>query len=163
MLIAFVLAAALAGDAQEAFKRMQSLQGTWKGTVQWTGAITQKGEMGARYRVTGRSSALIEDLLDGDQPLMTSVYHLDNGDLRMTHYCGAQNQPRLKAARIDLPNGVVRFDFVDITNLSAPDAPHVRGLTIHLVDKDHLELEFAFTARGKESIEHISLTRQGKA
>src|SRR5581483_4203451 len=122
MLLALVLAAALAGDAQEAFKRMQSLQGTWKGTVQWTGAITRKGEMGARYR-------------------------------------GAQNQPRLRAALIDLPRGVVRFDFVDITNLSAPDAPHVHGLTLHLVDDDHLELEFAFTARGKESVEHISLTR----
>ncbi|SRR5581483_85471 len=159
MLLALVLAAALAGDAQEAFKRMQSLQGTWKGTVQWTGAITRKGEMGARYRVTGKGSALIEDLLDGDEPVMTSVYHLDNRDLRVTHYCGAQNQPRLRAALIDLPRGVVRFDFVDITNLSAPDAPHVHGLTLHLVDDDHLELEFAFTARGKESVEHISLTR----
>jgi hypothetical protein len=161
MLIAITLAAALAGNAQEAFNRMRSLQGAWKGTVRWTGAITQTGQMDARYRVTGRGSALIEDLLDGDQPVMTSVYHLDNSELRMTHYCGAQNQPRLKAGLIDLANNLIRFDFVDITSLSAPDAPHVHGLTIHLVDKDHVELEFAFSARGKESVEHISLTRAG--
>jgi hypothetical protein len=30
---------------------------------------------------------------------------------------------------------------------------------MRLVDRDHLELEFAFRAKGKESLEHIALTR----
>jgi len=161
MLIAIALAAAAASDATEYFNRMHTLEGNWKGTVQWTGVMTSKGEMGARYRITGRGSALIEDLLDGEQPVMTSVYHLDKGDLRVTHYCGAQNQPRLKAAAIDLQRNQARFEFVDITNLARPDAPHVHGLTLRMIDKDHLLIEFAFISPAGESVEHISLTRAG--
>lgn len=147
------------GDASEAFARLRLLQGSWQGTYTWTGARTVSGQMSATYRVTGNGSALIEDLASDGQPSMTSAYHLDGGDLRMTHYCAAGNQPRLKAANIDLAKNVIRFDFVDITNLTAPDAPHVNGFTIRLVDADHVGLEFTFGGRGKGSVEHISLKR----
>jgi hypothetical protein len=33
----------------------------------------------------------------------------------------AGNQPRLKAGSIDLSKNLIRFDFVDITNLASPD------------------------------------------
>jgi hypothetical protein len=148
-----------AGDASEAFTRLRLLQGSWRGTYTWTGARTESGKMTATYRLTGNGSALIEDLAVGEQPSMTSAYHLDKGDLRMTHYCGAGNQPRLKAGSIDLTKNLIRFDFVDITNLPTPDFPHVHGFTIRLVDGDHIELEFAFIGKGKESVEHIALTR----
>jgi hypothetical protein len=49
--------------------------------------------------LTGNGSALVESLIMGGVPTMTTVYHLDEADLRMTHYCGAKNQPRLKAAK----------------------------------------------------------------
>ena len=52
-----------------------------------------------------------------------------------------------------------RFDFVDITNLTKPHAPHVHGLTLRIVDNEHLLLEFAFTSPAGESVEHISLAR----
>jgi len=90
---------------------------------------------------------------------MTTAYHLDKGVLRMTHYCAAGNQPRLKARDIDLTKNVVHFEFVDATNLASPDAPHVHGFTLRFVDSDHLELEFAFRAKDKESIERIALAR----
>jgi hypothetical protein len=90
---------------------------------------------------------------------MTSVYHLDAADLRMTHFCGAQNQPRLKARQIDLAKGIIDFDFVDITNLRGPDAPHVYGLEMRLTDPDHLTLTFLFQSGDKESREQINLKR----
>jgi hypothetical protein len=146
-------------DSSVAFERLRALQGSWKGTYLWSGARNDSGAMDATYRVSGAGSAVIEDLMVDGKPSMTTVYHLDGTDLRMTHYCAAKNQPRLKAASIDLTANVYRFDFVDITNLATPDAPHVHGFTMHLVDPDHLQLEFAFTAKGKESLEHITLTR----
>jgi len=61
--------------------------------------------MSASYYITGNNSAVVENLTTGGTPNMTSVYHLDGADLRMTHYCGAGNQPRLKAERIDAAPG----------------------------------------------------------
>jgi hypothetical protein len=146
-------------DGAQAYARLKQLEGSWRGTYSWTGARSGGGDLTATYRVSGMGSAVIEDLTMGGKLAMSTVYHLDNGDLRATHYCAAQNQPRLKASDIDLTAGTMRFDFVDVTNLPTPDAPHVRGLTVHVIDGDHMEIVFAFTGKGKESEEHIALTR----
>jgi hypothetical protein len=141
------------------FGQLKSLAGDWKGTFEWTGARTGKGSMNASYYLTGNGSALVENLIMEGAPIMTSVYHLDGVDLRMTHYCGAQNQPRLKAGRVDLAHGTVDFGFVDITNLKSADAPHVHGLELRLIDSNHITVTFLFQSGGKESRERIALDR----
>src|SRR5215469_7558816 len=100
-----------------ALDQLKTLVGNWEGTFEWTGARTAAGPMNASYFVTGNGSAVVENLIVENAPMMTSVYHLDGSDLRMTHFCAAQNQPRLKASRIDLAKGIIEFGFVDITNL----------------------------------------------
>jgi hypothetical protein len=149
-------------NSAKAFEQLKSLAGDWEGTAEWTGARTGSYPLNAAYYVTGNGSALVENLISEGVPNMTSVYHLDGADLRVTHFCGAQNQPRLKAQRIDLGHGTVDFDFVDITNLRSPDAPHVHGLEIHLIDSNHLTVTFRFQSGGKESRERISLQRVEK-
>ena len=95
---------------------------------------------------------------------MTSVYHLDGADLRMTHFCAAQNQPRLKAQRVDLVHGNIDFGFVDVTNLRSADAAHVHGLEMRLIDSNHITLTFLFQSAGKESRERIVLKHvEGKS
>src|ERR1700686_1197643 len=116
------LSLACASQAQDskgatAFEQLKSLAGDWEGTYEWMGARTGTGSINPTYYVTGNGSALVENLIMGGVLSMTSVYHLDGADLRMTHFCGAQNQPRLKAERIDLAHGIVDFGFVDVTNL----------------------------------------------
>jgi hypothetical protein len=149
-------------SAATAFGKLKSLVGDWEGTYEWTGARTATGSMNAAYYVTGNGSALVENLIMEGAPVMTSVYHVDGSDLRMTHYCGAQNQPRLKAERIDLAHGAVDFGFVDITNLRSPAAPHVRGLELRLTDSDHVTVTFLFQSDGKESREKIVFKRIDK-
>lgn len=146
-------------DAAKALEQIKSLVGDWQGNAQWTGARTGSYPMNASYYTTGNGSALVENLTQEGTPVMTSVYHLDGADLRMTHFCGAQNQPRLKASHIDLGQRFIDFDFVDITNLRSADAPHVHGLEVRLLDQNHLNLTFLFQSNGKESQEHITLTR----
>jgi len=90
---------------------------------------------------------------------MTSVYHLDGADLRMTHYCAAKNQPRLRASRIDNARGVLDFSFVDATNLASPDAAHVYGLEMRFLSADHITLTFLFESGDKRSRERIDLKR----
>lgn len=146
-------------EAASALARLRSLAGEWQGTFQWTGARTATGTMNATYYITGNNSAIVENLTVDGVPTMTSVYHLDGRDLRMTHYCGAGNQPRLKAQHIDMGKGVVDFDFVDATNLSSPDAPHVTGVGLRLLDDNHMTLNFRFQSGTKESHEEIKLSR----
>src|SRR6478609_10941506 len=146
-------------ESAKALGEIKALTGSWNGTFQWTGGRNDSGSMNATYYVTGNGSAVVENLMNESTPVMTSVYHLDGGDLRMTHFCGAQNQPRLKARRIDLDHGAIDFEFVDATNLRSPDAPHVHGLELHLIDANHLTLTFLFQSGSVESREDINLKR----
>ena len=146
-------------ESSKALSQIKALIGNWTGTFQWTGGRNDSGSMNATYYVTGNGSAVVENLINQSTPAMTSVYHLDGADLRMTHFCGAQNQPRLKARRIDLDHGAIDFEFVDATNLRSPDSPHVHGLEIRLIDPNHLTLTFLFQSGSVESREEINLKR----
>jgi hypothetical protein len=105
---------------------------------------------------------VVEHLLMNGIPSMTTVYHLDREDLRMTHYCAARNQPRLKASRIDHEGGVAEFAFVDVTNLSSAQAGYVEHFEIRLVRSDHIVLRFVFGRGERRAIETISLRRSGR-
>ncbi len=126
-----------AAAAAAVLARLAGLAGDWAGTAEWSGARTGSYPLMARYSTTGYGSAVVEDLLSDGVASMTSVYHLDGSDLRMTHYCGTRNQPRLKASKIDVAGGADDFAFVDATNLASPDAPHVTGLELRFADEDH--------------------------
>jgi hypothetical protein len=164
--IGFVLAAFLGGDvraenlpAAAAFERLRSLAGDWEGPFEWSGARSGSGRMSASYLLSGNGSALVETLAVDGTPSMTSVYHLDGSDLRMTHFCAARNQPRLKATRIDEAQGIFEFAIVDITNLPSPTAPHVEGFEIRFLKDDEVRLTFIFVSDAGRSYERIALTR----
>ena len=149
------------GGSAAALAQLRGLAGEWEGSFQGTGARTATGRISATYSETGNGSAVVENLAVDGVPSMMSVYHLDSGDLRMTHYCAAQNQPRLKARQIDIAKGILDFEFLDATNLSSPDAPHVYGLEMRLLNADHITLAFLFEGGGKTSREFIDLKRVG--
>ncbi|HSR51337.1 MAG TPA: hypothetical protein VLV83_10950, partial [Acidobacteriota bacterium] len=79
-------------DYKSAYQRLQELAGDWRGFIR-----ERDQEAFVNYRLTGGGSALIETFGRGEQGSMSTVYHLDGNDLRLTHYCGAKNQPRMKA------------------------------------------------------------------
>ena len=146
--------------AGAAMEKLRGLAGEWEGPVEWTGARSDRGTMHASYFVTGLGSAVVETLSEpGGSPAMSTVYHRDGADLRLTHFCGAQNQPRLKASRIDPAQGALDFDFVDATYLAAREAPHVTGLQVRFLAPDRLGLTFRFEGGGKVSLERIELAR----
>ena len=100
-----LLSGAAPPDAQDApgprmFERLKRLVGEWEGTFEWSQGRTGSGPLRVTYSVTGGGSALVENLIQGGVTTMTTVYHLDGADLRMTHYCAARNQPRLRAVRV---------------------------------------------------------------
>jgi hypothetical protein len=148
-----------AGDVAAAFGALKGLVGEWSGAVLWTGARTGTGSLDVRYHLTGNGSAVVEDLVSDGVIAMTSVYHMDGHDLRLTHFCGAGNQPRLEASRIGPEARTLHFAFVDITNLKTPETGHVTAVDLRIVSAGKAVLTFTFLAAGKESYERIDLTR----
>src|SRR5437870_1814383 len=88
--MAFVAAAAsLAADktkSEEAFDRLTSLKGEWKGE--------QKGvKISVIYTLTAHGSALTEEILPDSGPVMITTFTVDVDRLIATHSCSAKNQP----------------------------------------------------------------------
>lgn len=152
-----------ATPADRLFARLKTLAGEWEGRYEWTGQRTGGGELRVVYRVTGGGSAVVEDLIMGGKPTMTSVYHVDGGELRMTHYCAAQNQPRLRSTHIDEATASAEFGFVDITPAGAAAGGHVHGFFIQLLGGDRLNLRFTFTGSKGDSVENILVRRAAPA
>ena len=142
------------------YEKLKSLEGEWSGTYAWTGDKSGSGEIYARYYLTGFNSAIVEDLMDENGVVsMTSVYHLDHNDLRMTHYCAANNHPRLKAIVSDAQS--VKFEMVDITNLKTgpENHGHVYEVRLEFAGNDRLDIFFSFDQEGKKSLETVNLSR----
>ena len=102
----------------------------------------------------------METLKPSNEAGMVSVYHLDGDNLRMTHYCTAGNQPRMRA---EAPSGEIkqlRFVFVDATNLAKLSDDHIHGLTITFQDKDHITQEWAVREGGKDTFTTHKLERK---
>ena len=137
--------ASAAPDAASAFERLKSLVGTWQ---------VEGEDETLTYSLTGNGSALIERFRS-----MSSVYHMDGNDLRVTHYCGARNQPRMKAVSYRPEEGLLKFDFVDVSNLSAPDAYYTREIEITFLSEDRLRIRFNGLEKGEEQPVTLLLSR----
>jgi hypothetical protein len=132
-------------DAKAAFERMKTLAGEWTGTFgKDTGTVT--------YEVISGGSAILERFVSSAFPPggnMISIYHLDGQRLMMTHYCLAQNQPRLAAKSYDAAKGELAFEFLDVTNLSRPGAGHINGAVFRFKDATHFSSSWSFIQDGK--------------
>jgi len=153
------IALMLALSASDMFEEMLKLEGEWEGSYEWTDGRSGGGAMRVRYTVTGAGSALIEDLINEEGvATMTTVYHLSGEDLRMTHYCAARNQPRLKSSLLSNAPPAAEFELVDVTGLTKYGS--VQAFRIEIVDADHLNLRFTFAGNPKTSgVENIRLKR----
>ena len=136
--------------SQKSFTKLKSLAGTWEGK-------TSNGQpVRESYRLTANGSALMSEI--ESEHNMITMFHLDGDRLLMTHYCGAGNQPRMKAV-VPGDGSSVAFDFLDATNLASPEAGHMHRAVFTLVDANHLTEEWVWRQDGKEKTEHFELQR----
>ena len=135
------------------FERMKSLVGEWKGTSMNGNAAT------VTYTLVSDNSALMERLAMGGESEMVTMYHPDGDHLMMTHYCSAHNQPRMRSQTVPVGSKDITFDFVDVTNLSAPGAGHMSKLVVTFGDKDHFTQEWTWTQQGKDMTVVITFER----
>jgi hypothetical protein len=125
-------------DAKAAFKRLGTLVGTWKTQITDEHKAEKSkehedrhsGSSSVNYMLTGAGSALVETQFPGEAHEMVSVYHLDGDDLRMTHYCAAKNQPRVKLDRANSTLDHLIFVFDGGTNFDPQKDMHIHSLQI---------------------------------
>ena len=157
LLIALLASPAISGaagdDPDAAFAKLQSLTGDWEG----------KDSEGRWVRVTyelrSNKSVVVETLESADESTMITVYHRDGKELRMTHFCSAQNQPRMKSSGLGRDGRTISFDFVDATNV-APGSGHMNNLHITFDGDNRITHRWVRKQDGKTTDNVFELTRR---
>lgn len=144
---------------QPAFEQVKKLAGEWV-------PLDKDGKPGDKvshiFRVTAAGSAVVENLFPGTNHEMVTVYHLDDDDLMLTHYCAAGNQPRMKAQRGGDGRKLV-FDFAGATNLKSDKDMHMHAQTIVFLEEDRIRVEYQGRKDGKpEAPLVLNLARKKK-
>ena len=154
LLVATLATSALAQtDAQKAFATIKSMPGSWEGK-------TPDGRpLQVTFKVVSGGSAVMSEIMGKDSEDMISMFNLDGQNrLLMTHYCSAGNQPRMQAS-VSPDGKTITFNFVDATNLEAPDAGHMSRMVLTVLDDRHHTEDWTFINHGKEMKEFFDLHR----
>jgi len=135
-------------DGKAALERLKTLAGEWEGTV-----VSETGPRAkVIYGVTAAGTAITEALFPGTDHEMLTVYHLEENELVLTHYCAMGNQPRMKLARATGTDPVeLRFDFAGGTNLDPAIDAHMHAGRMTLRGADRVEAEWAVHDKGKQT------------
>jgi hypothetical protein len=136
------------------FDLMKDLVGTWE-------SKSEDGVVSIRYEIISEGTALMETMsYPGGKAAMVTIYHPDGDELLMTHYCGANNQPRMRCSKPAPDGKSLVFQFVDCSNLPTPGTGHMHGLVITLVDADHLKQAWTWMQDGKSTTETYQAERK---
>ena len=130
-------------EAKVAFDRLKKLEGEWKAEAK--GHPTVK----VIYKVTAAGSTLMETQFPGTGHEMVTMYHLDGKDLKVTHYCAAGNQPRMKLDLKASKPDHLTFVFDGGTNLDVTKDHHIHGLQIKFLEDGKVESEWEGYMDGK--------------
>jgi hypothetical protein len=150
-----LVSAALAADktqSEEAFDRLASLQGEWRGQIDRVNTTLI-------YTLTANGSALMEKCRPEKGPEMITMFTIDGDHLLATHYCSAKNQPQMATPAITDPQKPLAFSLVRVTGLKSPDDFHNTGLTVIQEDNDHLMQEWSYHSNGKTGKNIVRFTR----
>jgi hypothetical protein len=136
------------------FEQLKSLVGEWEGTHHSAAAVHLS------YELVSNGSALIERLHPTGESEMITMYSADGDRVAVTHYCSAGNQPQMVTLPISGPMQKFTFSFVRATNLKGPGDGHMVGLTLTLIDPDHLTQEWTWLENGKTQTDLFRFTRK---
>ncbi len=149
-----VASPAATAEPGSVFEKFKALAGEWEGQRRDGQAVK------VSYQVLSGGSAVVETLTEfAEEVTMVTVYHMDGDDVRMTHYCSAQNQPRMKAAAVSPDARVVSFEFVDVTNLAQPTDGHMQNLEITFKDRNHITQKWTWLENERTTDNTFTLTR----
>jgi len=146
MAILSARATAASGGA-EAFEKLKSLVGHWE---------TDKTNMSKAtldLELTSGGTAVLEKfhMVDNGEPVeMITLYYLDGGDVKLTHYCMAGNQPTMRGT-YSSETKTLAFELVSISNLKSANDGHMHHATYTFLDNDHFKTTWTFRKDQKDA------------
>jgi hypothetical protein len=135
------------GSGAEAFEKLKSLVGHWETDK------TNMNKATLELELTSGGTAVLEKfhMIDDGKPVeMTTLYYLDGGQVKLTHYCMAGNQPTMKGSYAP-ENKTLTFDFVSASNLKSPDDGHMHHAVYTFIDNDHFKTTWTFRKEQKDA------------
>jgi hypothetical protein len=133
-------------EPKAAFERLKSLAGDWQGQA---GHGDKSFPAVVTYKLASNGTVVMETLMPGTPHEMISMYHLDGGELVMTHYCAMGNQPRMKLDTTASTQNELKFAFVGGSNLDPAKDAHIHAGTLKF-EGAALLADWTFWAGGKE-------------
>ncbi len=130
----------------EAFERVKTLVGSWKGTMD---AGKGPETITASYKLTAADSAIVETVFEGTPHEMMSVYHDDsNRLLTMTHYCAEHNQPKMTLT--GMADNRLTLDLSKDSDIDVARETHIHSFTILFDGDDKMTQQWVSFENGKE-------------
>jgi hypothetical protein len=130
--------------AADAFSRLKTLQGDW---IDVDGTFGEKGKVAVTYRVTGGGNAVVETFPVGTPNEMVTVYHVDRGELVLTHYCTSNTQPRMTSG--GLQGNTIAFEYAGGDNIDPAKTSHMHSAKIEFVTADEIKATWVNWSNGK--------------
>lgn len=139
---------------QVGFDKLKALVGEWEGQTE-DGNPRQ-----ASYQLISGETALMETLQSEAEAPMVTIYNVDDDRVALTHYCTANNQPRMQTEPIAGEPKVLDFTFTGGTNLTSTNHAHIDGLVVTFQDEDHFTQKWSWKESGKVHFTTIQFTRK---
>jgi len=139
--------ASAAPGSTEGFAQLKSLVGHWEEQKPSDNKATLDIEL------TSGGTALLEKLhtVEQGKPVeMITMYYLDGGQLKLTHYCMAGNQPTMRGTYAP-DTKTLTFDFENATNLKSPNDGHMHHAVYTFLDSDHFKTTWTFQKDQKDA------------
>jgi hypothetical protein len=145
------------GSGTEAFEKLKSLVGHWE---------TENSNMekaSLDLELTAGGTAILEKarvVANGKPVEMTTLYFLDGGQLKLTHYCMAGNQPTMNGSYSPEAK-TITFSLASISNLKSPDDGHMHRASYTFIDNDHFKTTWTFRKDQKDAFtEEVTYVRK---
>ena len=140
----------------DAFEKLKSLAGGWQADLPGYGKVYDT------IRVISKETA-IEETIGTPADNEASIYSRDGERIVMTHYCAMTpdgHQVRLETGVLKGSADRLEFLLVGSTNLHGRKAPHMRHVTLTLIDRDHLSERWTKTEAGKDTVFDLNFVRR---
>lgn len=157
MAVMSVRTAARPGDGAEAFEKLKSLVGHWETER------TNTNKASLDLELTSGGTAILEKahMVDNGKSVeMITLYYLDGGQVKLTHYCMAGNQPTMRGTYAP-ETKTISFDFVSASNLKSENDGHMHHATYTFIDSDHFKATWTFRKDQKDAFtEDVTYVRK---
>jgi hypothetical protein len=152
--------AAPKSDADKTFDQLKTLAGSWEGVVK---TLPQQPGMDGKpmhisFRVTSMGHTLMHEMSGTGRPDDPITMFVVDGDrLLLTHYCDADNRPRM-AGKMSPDGKTVEFDFLDVSGHL--EYGHMQHAVFTIIDPAHHIEDWTYMQPGDKPVHaHFDLQR----